>query len=184
MQKLFAIPFLFFSLFFSANFLEAQVTVTGTVTEASGKPLQSVSITLKKNNGIVLAFAITNSAGTYKMQYGNASVKDSLFVEANAISFQKQSLPVKAATQVANFKLEGSSVKLPNVTVKNNRQILKKEGDTLNYDVAAFSNPQDRTIGDVIKKLPGVEVADNGQISYGGKPINRFYIDGDNLLDG
>lgn len=181
MQKHYKL-FLSFVLLLSVDFLYAQVTITGKVTDSLGKPLQSVSITLKKNNGVVLAFAITNNTGAYKVQYNNGSIKDTLSIEANAISFRKQLHPVTTAVQVTNFQLEATTAKLPNVTVKNNP--LRKEGDTLNYDVATFSTKQDRTIGDVIKKLPGVEVAENGQISYGGKPINRFYIDGDNLLDG
>ncbi|MES2004989.1 MAG: carboxypeptidase-like regulatory domain-containing protein [Bacteroidota bacterium] len=164
--------------------LHAQVAINGAVKDSLGKPLGSVSITLKKRNGIVLAFAITNATGAYKVQYANASVKDTLLVEANAIGYKKQMNPVIAANQVIDFKLNATSAKLPNVTVQNSKTILKKEGDTLNYDVASFSSKLDRTIGDVIRKLPGVEVADNGQISVGGKPINRFYIDGDNLLDG
>ena len=162
--------------------LKAQVAVNGIISDSLGKPIQSVSVTLKKNNGIVLAFAITNNTGAYKIQHASASIKDTLFVEANAIGYSKKSIPVTKSPQVSDFKLSASSTKLPNVTVKSNP--LRKEGDTLNYDVASFSTKQDRTIGDVIKKLPGIEVADNGQISYGGKPINRFYIDGDNLLDG
>ncbi len=176
----------FLALFFFITIslkLEAQVAVSGTVMDSFGKPLSSVSVTLKKNNGIVLAFGISNASGAYKMQSANASVKDTLSVEANSIGFAKQKIPLITATQVTNFTMQSTSVKLPDVTVSNNN-LLRKEGDTLNYNVAAFSNKQDRTIGDVIKKLPGVEVAENGQISYGGKPINRFYIDGDDLLDG
>ena len=135
--------------------LFAQVAVTGTVSDSLGKPLQSVSITLKKNNGIVLAFAISNATGAYKLQYNNASAKDTLQVEANAIGFKKQSFPVTAASQATHFKLSSTSTKLPNVTVQNSKAMLKKEGDTLNYDVASFSNKQDRTIGDVIKKTTG-----------------------------
>lgn len=166
----------------AANYLHAQVSLDGMVTDSMGKPLQSVSITLKKTNGILLAFAITNNTGAYKIHYNGAFIKDSLILEANAISFKKQSIPVIGVQQTTHFKLSESSTKLPGVTVKNNP--LRKEGDTLNYDVATFSTKQDRAIGDVIKKLPGVEVGENGQISYGGKPINRFYIDGDDLLDG
>jgi hypothetical protein len=160
----------------------AQITVSGSVKDSLGKPLQAVSVTLKRSNGIILSFAITNASGAYKLQHASASVKDTLVVEANAIGFKKQSVEITDVAQVTDFKLTESSAKLPNVTVK--APPLRKEGDTLNYDVASFSTKQDRTIGDVIKKLPGIEVAENGQISYEGKPINRFYIDGDNLLDG
>lgn len=166
----------------SAPQLHAQVLLNGTVTDSIGAPVQSVSVILKKHGGILLAFAITDSAGRYRIQYNGVFIKDSLTIEANALGFKKQALPVTRATQTDHFKLVGSDVYLPNVTVK--KQLLTKEGDTLSYDVATISTRQDRTIGDVIKKLPGVEVAENGQISYAGKPINRFYIDGDNLLDG
>lgn len=172
----------FFLIGIPASLLHAQVSLNGTVTDSLGRPLQFLSITLKKSNGMLLAFAITNNAGSYRIEYKGAYVKDSLLIEANAIGYIKQTRPVTGSTQTTNFKLSESVSKLPNVTVKT--LPLKKEGDTLVYDVATFSNKQDRTIGDVIKKLPGVEVADNGQILYGGKPINRFYIDGDNLLDG
>ncbi len=168
----------------ASSCLHAQgVAVSGLVTDSLGKPLASVSITLTKTNGNVLAFAITNNTGTYKIQYNGAFIKDSLRVVANAIGYFKQSLAVITPVQTIQFHLSVSVTKLPNVQVTS-RPMLKREGDTLTYDVASFSNHQDRTIGDVIKKLPGIEVADNGQISYGGKPINRFYIDGDNLLDG
>jgi uncharacterized membrane protein YdcZ (DUF606 family) len=72
----------------TAGCLSAQVSVNGKVTDSLGKPVQSVSITLKKTNGIVLAFAITNNSGAYKIQFANASVKDSLFIEANAIAYK------------------------------------------------------------------------------------------------
>lgn len=46
-----------------------------------------------------------------------------------------------------------------------------------------FANAQDRNIGDLLKKLPGIEVDKDGSINFNGKPINRFYIEGMNLLD-
>lgn len=184
MQKKSTKILLFFFLLLSVNFLYGQINVTGKVTDSAGKPLSSVSITLvKKNGGIVLGFAISAPNGTYKLQYGGAFVKDTFSVEASSIGFSKQSLPVTAAIQSSDFKLRSTSAKLPNVSVKNNRPFIKKVGDTLNYDVASYTDKQDRSIGDVIKKLPGVDVDADGKISYQGKPINRFYIDGDNLLD-
>lgn len=161
----------------------AQVVVSGLVKNNSGKPIPSVSITLKKRNGLVLGFAITNASGTYRIGYEKASVADTLTVEAVAVNYNRYSFPVRTAKQVSDFVLSPAVTRLPDVVVKS-RQMLRKEGDTLNYDVESFSTKQDRTIGDVIKKLPGVEVSEKGEISVGGKPINRFYIDGDNLLDG
>src|SRR4051812_24510875 len=146
MKKYFHCFLLLPILLLSVQFVSAQINVSGIVTDSLGKPVQSVSITLKKNNGTVLAFAITNNTGSYKIQYNNASVKDTLLVEANAIGFKKESIRVASAVQSSNFKLTATTTKLPNVTVQNSKQMLRKEGDTLNYDVASFSNKQDRTI--------------------------------------
>jgi hypothetical protein len=168
----------------AANTLYAQVSLNGTVTDSLGKAVQSANITLKKTDGTLLDFDITNGLGIYRIRYSGAFIRDSLLIEVNAIGFKKESILITSSAQEFNFKLIATTTTLPNITVQSNRQMLRKEGDTLNYDVASFSSKQDRNIGDIIKKLPGVEMAENGQISYGGKPINRFYIDGDNLLDG
>jgi hypothetical protein len=49
--------------------------------------------------------------------------------------------------------------------------------------VSEFAGAQDMTIGDVLKKLPGISVGADGTISYNGKSISALYINGDNLLD-
>ena len=63
------------------------------------------------------------------------------------------------------------------------RQI-SSHGDTLLYNVAAFRSASDRNIEDVIRKLPGISVSENGTISYQGESINKFYIEGLDLLSG
>ena len=59
-----------------------------------------------------------------------------------------------------------------------------QRGDTITYNVASFANKQDRTIGDVLKKMPGIEVKEDGKIYYNGRGINKFYIEGRDLLEG
>ncbi|MBD4340545.1 hypothetical protein GUH15_31795, partial [Xanthomonas citri pv. citri] len=58
------------------------------------------------------------------------------------------------------------------------------KGDTLVFNVARYANATDNAIIDVIKRLPGIKVEDDGTIKYQGKPINKFYIDGDDFLGG
>ena len=61
---------------------------------------------------------------------------------------------------------------------------IRKRGDTLSYIVSVFKEQKDRVIGDVLKKLPGIEVLNNGRILYQGKPILKYYIEGLDLLGG
>lgn len=74
------------------------------------------------------------------------------------------------------------NIRLKEVTVKAKK--IRQRGDTLIYQVATFAKDGDRSIGDVLKKMPGIQVAEDGKISYNGTPINKFYIEGKDLLQG
>jgi hypothetical protein len=98
------------------------------------------------------------------------------------MGYKSQVKSINGAEPV-NFVLQVSVNQLQAVVIKSSRPVLRVNGDTLSYKVSDFSNPQDRTIGEVIKKLPGITVASDGTISYNNKPISTVYIGGDNLLD-
>lgn len=61
---------------------------------------------------------------------------------------------------------------------------ISARSDTLIYNVAAFVGQGDTHLEDVLRKMPGIKVADNGTVSYQGKAINKFYIEGRDLLGG
>src|SRR6185312_3182179 len=107
---------------------------------------------------------------------------DSLAVEVRIIGYKTQVKSIAGSAPV-DFILPASVNQLQAVVIKSSRPVLRTHGDTLSYHVADFSSAQDRTIGDVIKKLPGITVAADGTISYNNKPISTVYIGGDNLLD-
>lgn len=66
--------------------------------------------------------------------------------------------------------------------VKVTSERIAQSNDTLTYSVVGFKQAQDRSIADVLAKMPGVEVKSNGQVVYQGKPINKFYIEGLDLM--
>lgn len=76
--------------------------------------------------------------------------------------------------------LRQDAINIKEVEVKSRR--LQQKSDTLIYSVAGFRQKQDRSIADVIAKMPGLEVSDKGMITYQGKPINKFYIEGLDLM--
>lgn len=158
-------------------------SIKGTVTDSLGKPVAFANVTLKGSGNIIVAFTSTSTKGTYALDVPADAPKGPLTVELSYVGYKKQSKPVADINAPLNFKLSTTSKKLDEVTIKNSRPHLKVIGDTTSYKVSDFSSPQDRVIGDVIKKLPGVTVANDGKISYNGKGISNLYLGGDNLLD-
>lgn len=158
----------------------AQQQVKGKVKDAKGAPIASVSINIKDKEGNVLNFTRTDLKGNFNISI-EGSVKD-IKLEATMIGYAKQTLDLTDLNKNYEITLTDTEIKLETVVVKN-RPSLSVKGDTLNYKTSDFADKQDRSIGDVIKKMPGIEVAENGKVSYNGKAISNLYIDGDNVLD-
>jgi hypothetical protein len=158
-------------------------TIKGTITDSLGKPVPFANVTLKGGGNVIIAFASTKPTGIYMLDVPEDAPKTGLTLEVTCVGYKKESKPVTDIAATLNFKLSATSKKLNEVLIKNSRPRLKTSGDTTSYKVSDFSSPQDRVIGDVIKKLPGVTVATDGKISYNGKGISTVYMGGDNLLD-
>ncbi|MBS1628086.1 MAG: hypothetical protein JSR09_00010 [Bacteroidetes bacterium] len=166
------------------NTLNAQIQISGIIKDSLNKPVASASVTLQsRQNNLIVAYAITNGKGVFQIQYATQIPPDSFYVLINCLGYTAKKFSVTNNNQNIECVLQSGNIVLPNVAVQNNKPLLKLKGDTLNYTVDSFKNIQDRTIGDVLRKMPGIDVDGNGKISYNGKAISNFYIDGDNLLD-
>ncbi|MBO9674683.1 MAG: TonB-dependent receptor [Sphingobacteriaceae bacterium] len=159
----------------------AQKPLKGLVKDVSGKGVESVNVTLKDAEGNIINFTRTNKTGAFSMELKNDQIAG-YKIEASSIGYKKLITTVTDAAKSYDLILQPSETTLETVTVKN-RPSLTARGDTLNYRPSDFADKQDRSIGDVLKKMPGIEVAEDGKISYNGKSISNLYVDGDNLLD-
>lgn len=162
------------------NAVFAQITIEGKVVDSLGKSVSFASVLLKSKQGGVLNFTRTNDKGDFKLISKAAALPYNL--EVTSMGFQKQSVLYQTNQKSYTIVLKEGSINLPTVIVKN-KPILTTQGDTLNYKTSDFADKQDRSIGDVLKKMPGVEVADDGKVSYNGRSISNLYVDGDNILD-
>lgn len=175
--KLKLLLFLLFSFLF-VNFSSAQ-NVDGVVKSSSLKPISNAIISLLKNDSLsVLGYAITNDDGKFIIKSDN--LNNISFIKVTAIGYKNILIKLPKSTDSLQFVLDSQSVTLPEVKVIEQKAIVQRS-DTLDYNVGSFAKPTDNNVEDVLKKLPGIEVKENGQILYQGKPINKFYIDGDDL---
>jgi len=157
--------------------------VSGVIKESHGKVLPHANIALKNHLDYIITFSQSNLQGMYTIKLPDTSSLASLFIEVSCVGFKKMQLQLLDGKNTYDFSMEEEAVDLKEVGVRS-RPIIVATGDTLSYNVGSFSRPEDRSIGDVIKRLPGVMVEEDGRISFNGKPINNLYIHGDDLMDG
>jgi len=159
-------------------------TLRGTVKDSTAKAVPYASVNLRNSaDNRITGYAVTDAVGAYTLQLPLNTPISGLVIEVTSIGYKTQSRPVTDVHLAYDFTLIASVNQLQDIVIKSSRPVLRTHGDTLSYKVADFANAQDRTIGEVIKKLPGITVAADGTISYNNKPISALYIGGDNLLD-
>lgn len=158
----------------------AQVNVTGKVIDKeSNEPLTGASVIVKGADGKIKKFASSKADGAFAM---TLPLVNGCRLEVAMMSFAKQSIPLDSVTFPLTVYMEPGTTLLKEVTVKADR--IREQGDTITYNVGSFAQQQDRSIGDVLKRMPGIDVAKNGKIQYQGEDINKFYIEGSDLLGG
>lgn len=160
----------------------SQTEIKGRVIDiVSRKPIVAATITLQPANGTsILAYTTTSEDGSFALK--RANMTDSITVSVRSMTIESQSKTVKSDVGFIEFLVREKTTELKEVIVKAPK--IRQLGDTIHYDVASFLNETDRSIGDVLKKLPGVQVLSSGQILYQNKAISKFYVEGLDLLKG
>lgn len=160
----------------------AQRSVSGRVTDAeSGTPVEAVNVMLRLPDAVsIIAFALTSADGSYKITFNSEA--DTLLLMVSGFNVASQEMILTKSMNKLDFKVHYSDQKIREVVVKADP--VKRSSDTLTYYVSAFRDSTDRSIGDVLRKMPGIEVSESGGVKYNGVAINKFYIEGMDMLGG
>ena len=159
-----------------------QTVISGRILKASdGKILPDVICMLTDISGkTMLDYGFTDKEGRYSLRTTHEG--DSLILTTKMMSYRTVTLRLPNRSLSKELRMMDENFKLKEVVIKADP--ITQYGDTINYNVAALRSAKDVAIVDVIKRLPGVEVNEAGRISYQGKAINKFYIEGMDLLGG
>lgn len=161
--------------------VQAQTVINGRVSDTSGEPIPNLSVLVHiAGSDLIMAYAFSDIDGNYTISFNLTA--DSLDVKTNSSFFEKKTLRVPNVSQTIDFVLKEEVKQLKGVTVM--AKPVEKTGDTVEYFVDSFVGLQDKSIEDVLKKMPGIEVENNGKILYQGLPIQKFYVEGMDLMDG
>ena len=160
----------------------AQSVISGKVSNTEGGGVDFVSVIASPTNApkTILASAFTDENGKFQMSV--KSECDSLILKASSVEIAPAQITVPNRSGSYDIIVENRAVELKEVVVKFKK--IYSQGDTINYNVGSFLSQTDQSIADVLKKMPGITVSDAGQVSYQGKPIKNFYIEGLDLMKG
>lgn len=158
----------------------AQNTIKGRVTDkVTRQPLESATVTLQqRGDGNIINYALTDADGRFQLSF--SSLKDRT-ITVFYMGYRKKTIPVLISRPLT-IELEQEAVLLKEVQIRPGRVWGRQ--DTLKYDLTRFTSSKDRNVSDVLKKLPGINVEENGTIKYNGKVISNLYVEGMDVSGG
>ncbi|NVK52721.1 MAG: TonB-dependent receptor [Flavobacteriaceae bacterium] len=160
----------------------AQVKVTGVIKDSIGNPLEMANvIALNKKTNALDSYGFTDAKGRYKL---TLKLNASYSIKASFIGYKTSDvlLETKEKDIVKDISLkEDATLDEVNITYKIPVSI---KGDTLVYDADSFKAGTEKKLGDVLKRLPGVEVNSDGEIKVEGKSVGKIMVEGKDFFDG
>lgn len=152
--------------------------VSGVVVEAKGgKPVPGAhAVALSLPDSAVVAFATTDKDGRFNIAKAPAApcvVRVSCMGYANSFTSVK-TLPAAEL----RIRLKAKAFDLAEVSVRKRAPGAIVRGDTVKYNVERYVDGTEQVLGEVLDKLPGVEVDEQGNVKAGGKKVDKLLLNG------
>ncbi len=177
-------PALILSLGLAPLSMLAQVHVSGRVLDENKKPLPYANVRLTSNEGKFIGGQATDNQGLFNLP--NIKAGD-YTLEVSFTGYQTHKEQLKLHTSTPKFRIkdislkEGSLLKEVMVTGKATEIILK--GDTIEYNAGSFAPAEGAELLELIKKLPGAQVDESGNVKINGKSISQIMVDGKRFFE-
>lgn len=170
------------ALFLVASISHAQIKLEGIVKDTLNIPLDLANvIAINQETSGLESYGITDEKGKYKLSLGkNGTYK--IQISYVGMKTFEEILSTKESDISKDYILQPENA-LDEVELIYEMPVTVK-GDTLVYNADSFQNGTERKLEDILEKLPGVEINEDGQIEVEGKVVNKLMVNGKDFFDG
>ena len=162
----------------------AQRTISGTVVDDQKEAVIQATVALLKSDSTLVTNSMTNASGLFSL----TAPKDGKYlVRVTYVGYKTLYRQVTMAgkpLKLGTLPIEVDAVMLKGAeVVKNVARVYSKE-DTIIYNASAYKTPEGAVLEELVKRIPGAEVSDDGKITINGKEVKKIKVDGKEFMTG
>ncbi len=150
----------------------------GIVLDSDKMPIAYASVILQNDHDSIIAYAYTDNNGRFSFSLPDVS----LSISVRCLGYKPFFKHYAELPNTLSIVLHDDVYELSDVTIKSNYFGVKEQGDTLLFSTQYFSTGAEQNIGDIIRKMPGMQVDATGKVKYQNMPIGVILIDGQDVL--
>jgi hypothetical protein len=177
------IVFCFLFLFLNTKSYSQNLTITGTITDKKNESINAASVILKDKSGKIITYSFTDEFGNYNLKIDNVG---QFFLFASSMGFEQKTIEVfienNNEIKTIDFVLTQKVTELKEVILESSRPITIKK-DTIVFNADSFKQGDEQVVEDLLKKIPGLTISQDGTIKVGNQEIEKVMIDGDDMFE-
>ena len=163
----------------------AQRTVTGKVVEQDTQDAVIQATASLLSGEKVVANGVTNTDGRFSVK---APSNGSYTLKITYVGFKTYTKKIKIDDDknlaAGTISLAPDAIMLKGATVTAHASKVTLKADTFVYNANAFRTPEGSVVEELVKRLPGAEVSDDGTIKINGKEVKKILVDGKEFMTG
>ncbi len=181
MKQIFTLSFLLLAVHFTANAQKFDGSIKGKLIDTATKqPIADATISvLNAGDSSLATFTLSNKQGVFEVK-GLAEGEYRVVISSKGYMEFKKKATITATTKsidLGNLDVEKDYKTLEGVVVISESPIVVKN-DTIQFNASGFKTLPNATAEDLLKKLPGVEVDKEGNITSQGESVQKVLVDG------
>lgn len=134
---------------------------------------------LNREDSTLVTGASSSTEGTFLIPVGHGNYIAHISFVGYTPFFHNFDLSVNdPSLHLDTISLQESTIMLDEAVVTATATEILVKGDTLEYNAAAYKVTEMAVVEDLLKKMTGVEIDQNGVIKVQGKEIKKIFVDG------
>lgn len=160
--------------------------ISGTIIDKQSKEaLPMATVQLLKQDSTFVVGALSNDSGKFVVK---APAAGNYILRVSSVGYRTLSGPIAVIDSLdmalGTLRLSADAIMLEGATVTAQAQKVVLREDTFIYNAAAYRTPEGSTIEELVKRLPGAQIDDDGKITINGKEVKKILIDGKEFMTG
>ncbi|MBZ9632597.1 outer membrane beta-barrel protein [Salegentibacter sp. LM13S] len=166
-------------LFLAGNLTAQNFEINGKVTGPKGEPLESATVYLEKPaDSSLVTYTISDNSGGFQLSGNGGLETANLLISYAGFRTHSQSVEIQETINLGTIQMEVADNSLDEITITSSRAPVTIKKDTLEFNAASFKTRKDANLEELLKELPGVEVATDGSITVNGTPVSQIKVNG------
>ena len=162
------------------------IKITGTLVDRDTKEgVMLATVQMLKPDSTYVSGVLSDEKGNFSIE---VSATGSYILKFTSVGYTPLTKTVKVDGKkdiaLGKITFNADAIMLKGATVVGQAARVTVQEDTFVYNASAYRTPEGSVVEELVKRLPGAQVSDDGTITINGKEVKKVLVDGKEFMTG